>query len=80
MALNDCSVRHIERKRNISNKAYMRFIGLRPLNDSFGLYEIHRLKALNDSLGLLEIHRLWLLMTVRFVILSESEISLTRFT
>ena len=26
--------RHIERKRNISNKVYMRFFGLRPLNDT----------------------------------------------
>ena len=29
--------RHIERKRNISNKVYMRFFGLRPLNDDIYL-------------------------------------------
>ena len=28
------SFRHIERKRNISNKSCMRFFGLRPLNDA----------------------------------------------
>ena len=42
------SFRHIERKRNISNKPWflpcMRFFGLRPLNDSSGLHEIHRLR------------------------------------
>ena len=29
--------RHLERKRNISNKVYMRFFGLRPLNDDIYL-------------------------------------------
>ena len=40
--------RHIERQRNISNKACMRFFGLRPLNDGSGLHDILRLKVLND--------------------------------